>query len=233
MGGEAAGGGGATDGELVLLLACLCRGLGTTFVVRVPEILGRQIPLTLDQSVHAPPPSMHFSGSVHSTRSASSTLKSAVTDRSIETGEDEAAAVAAAAGGGPVLGRRRQLDAVRNRVSSASLSILEHYAETAGRRLADVLQASDCCARAGLDAPPGDDGGGDWFAVQEPTGVGEAVLDALELAEDRVKEVCSFLGSARTGTVSVTRSGDRDLRRGSSVALLSGGRNGRSGIGGG
>ncbi|CAN0061361.1 unnamed protein product, partial [Scytosiphon promiscuus] len=80
--GEAATVGGATDGELVLLLACLCRGLGTTFVVRVPEILGRQIPLTLDQSVHAPPPSMHFSGSVHSTRSASSTLKSAATDRS-------------------------------------------------------------------------------------------------------------------------------------------------------
>lgn len=103
----------------------------------------RQIPLTLDQSVHAPPPSMHFSGSVHSTRSASSTLKSAVTDRSMETGEDEAAAaVAFAGGGGPVLGRRRQLDAVRNRVSTASLSILEHYAETTGRRLADVLQAS-------------------------------------------------------------------------------------------
>lgn len=32
---------GATDGELTLLLACLCRGLGTTFVVRLPEILNR------------------------------------------------------------------------------------------------------------------------------------------------------------------------------------------------
>lgn len=41
--------------------------------------------------------------------------------------------------------------------------------------------------QAGLDAPPGDDGTGDWFSAQEPTGVGEAVLDALELAEDRVK----------------------------------------------
>ncbi|CAN0432812.1 unnamed protein product, partial [Ectocarpus fasciculatus] len=115
--------------------------------------------------------------------------------------------------GGPVLGRRRQLDAVRNRVSAAARFILEYYAETTGRRLADVLQV-------GLDAPPGD--GGDWFSVEEPTAVGEAVLDALELAEDNVKEVCAFLGEARSGTVSVTRSGDRDLRRGSSVALLSG-----------
>lgn len=41
----------------------------------------------------------------------------------------------------------------------------------------------------GLDGPPG--GGGDWFAVEEPTGVGEAVLDALELAEDNVK-VCKL-----------------------------------------
>ncbi len=52
-----------------------------------------------------------------------------------------------------------------------------------------------------------------------------------------LQEVCAFLGDARTGTVSVTRSGDRpyDLRRGalSSAALLSGGRNGKSGIGGG
>lgn len=49
-----------------------------------------------------------------------------------------------------------------------------------------------------------------------------------------LQEVCAFLGEARSGTVSVTRSGDRDLRRGSSVALLSGtGRNGRGGIGGG
>lgn len=49
------------------------------------------------------------------------------------------------------------------------------------------------------------------------------------------QEVCAFLGEARTGTVSVTRSGDRDLRRGalSSAALLSGGRNGKGGIGGG
>lgn len=46
---EDGGGGGAdeggrvggTEGEVALLLACLCRGLGTTFVVRVPEILGR------------------------------------------------------------------------------------------------------------------------------------------------------------------------------------------------
>lgn len=46
--------------------------------------------------------------------------------------------------------------------------------------------------------------------------------------------MCAFLGEARSGTVSVTRSGDRDLRRGkmSSAGLLSGGRNGRSGIGG-
>ncbi|CAB1098993.1 unnamed protein product [Ectocarpus sp. CCAP 1310/34] len=87
-------------------------------------------------------------------------------------------------------------------------------------------------SRVGLEAPPG--GAGDWFSVEEPTGVGEAVLDALELAEDNVKEVCAFLGETRSGTVSVTRSGDRDLRRGSSVALLSGtGRNGRGGIGGG
>lgn len=32
---------GASEGEVSLLLACLCRGLETTFVVRVPEILGR------------------------------------------------------------------------------------------------------------------------------------------------------------------------------------------------
>lgn len=32
---------GGSDGEVALLLACLCRGLGTTFVNRVPEILGR------------------------------------------------------------------------------------------------------------------------------------------------------------------------------------------------
>lgn len=40
-GGEGVGRVGASEGEVVLLLACLCRGLGTTFVVRVPEILGR------------------------------------------------------------------------------------------------------------------------------------------------------------------------------------------------
>lgn len=42
-GGGVEGGGrvGATEGEVVLLLACLCRGLGTTFVVGVPELLGR------------------------------------------------------------------------------------------------------------------------------------------------------------------------------------------------
>lgn len=38
--------------------------------------------------------------------------------------------------------------------------------------------------QVGLDAPPG---GGDWFSVDDPRGVGEAVLDALELAEDGVK----------------------------------------------
>lgn len=32
---------GGTEGEVVLFLACLCRGLETTFIVRVPEILGR------------------------------------------------------------------------------------------------------------------------------------------------------------------------------------------------
>lgn len=43
------------------------------------------------------------------------------------------------------------------------------------------------------------------------------------------------MGEARSGTVSVTRSGERDLRRGalSSSSLLSGGRNGMKGIGGG
>lgn len=40
-GAEEVGKAGASEGEVVLLLACLCRGLGTTFVVRVPEILGR------------------------------------------------------------------------------------------------------------------------------------------------------------------------------------------------
>ncbi|CAM9791582.1 unnamed protein product [Pylaiella littoralis] len=210
---------GATEGEVVLLLACLCRGLGTTFVVGVPELLGRQIPLTLDQSVHPTTPSMHFSGSVHSTRSAASTFKSGVTDtKSLDGNDDDGVG----AGGGPVLGRRRQLDAVRNRVTSASRLILEYYAETTGRRLADVLEV-------GLDGPPG---GGDWFSVSEPSSVGGAVLDALELAEDNVKEVCAFLDEARTGTVSVTRSGDRDLRRRGPISSLSEGRNGRGGVGG-
>lgn len=80
---------------------------------------------------------MHFTGSIHSTRSVTSTLKSAATEKSIE-GDDDAAA--AAGRGGLVLGRRRQLDAVRNRVSAAARFILEYYAETTGRRLADVLQ---------------------------------------------------------------------------------------------
>lgn len=101
----------------------------------------RQIPITLDQSVHLPPPpSMHFSGSVHSTRSASSTLKSGLTDKSLDGNDDDAAGIGVGAGGGPVLGRRRQLDAVRNRITSASHVILEYYAETTGRRLADILQ---------------------------------------------------------------------------------------------
>lgn len=111
--------------------------------------LRRQIPLTLDQSVHAPPPSMHFSGSVHSTRSASSTLKSvgataaaAATTDDGGADDDSASANAASGGGALSLGRRRQLDAVRNRVSAAALFILEHYAETTGRRFADVLEVS-------------------------------------------------------------------------------------------
>lgn len=40
-GGDGGGRVAATEGEVALLLACLCRDLGTTFVVRVPEILGR------------------------------------------------------------------------------------------------------------------------------------------------------------------------------------------------
>lgn len=58
---------------------------------------------------------------------------------------------------------------------------------------------ADGCGRGfqvGLDGPPG--GGGDWFAVEEPTGVGEAVLDALELAEDNVK-VCTTRKSEHAG----------------------------------
>lgn len=93
--------------------------------------------------MHAP--HHHFSSSIHSTRSAS-TLLSGLTERSMELDEDAAAVAAAAAaagvGGGSwgVLGRRRQLDAVRNRVSAASLRILDHYAEATGRGLADALQ---------------------------------------------------------------------------------------------
>lgn len=39
--------------------------------------------------------------------------------------------------------RRRQTDAVRNRVSAASLNILDHYAETTGRKMSDLLQVGD------------------------------------------------------------------------------------------
>ncbi|CAN0194719.1 unnamed protein product [Ectocarpus sp. 6 AP-2014] len=114
---------GASEGEVSLLLACLCRGLETTFVVRVPEILGRQIPLTLDQSVHALPPSMHFTGSIHSTRSVTSTLKSAATEKSIE-GDDDAAGgggggeVRCSGGGGSWM--RCETECPRRRVSSSS-----------------------------------------------------------------------------------------------------------------
>lgn len=45
VGGGAAGG--STEGEVVLLLACLCRGLGTNFVVCVPEILGRSVRMSV------------------------------------------------------------------------------------------------------------------------------------------------------------------------------------------
>lgn len=48
----------------------------------------------------------------------------------------------------------------------------------------DVVGGMPALHQVGLDAPPG---GGDWFLVEEPRGVGEAVLDALELAEDSVK----------------------------------------------
>lgn len=102
--------------------------------------------------MHAPAPQNHFSSSIHSTPS----VQSGVTDRSLYADDDSAAAAAAAAaaasatglatlggtGGLGMLERRRHLDAVRNRVSVASLSILEYYAETAGRRIADVLQVS-------------------------------------------------------------------------------------------
>lgn len=53
--------------------------------------------------------------------------------------------------------------------------------------------------QVGLDGPPG--GGGDWFTVEEPTGVGEAVLDALELAEDNVK-VCKLRKPNHSGVQS-------------------------------
>lgn len=95
--------------------------------------------------MHAPPP--HFSSSVHSTRSvASSALHSTYTDtRSLEgLGDDDSAA---AGGAAFVIERRRQADAVRNRLAAAALSILESYAETAGQRLADVLQV--CLAGEG------------------------------------------------------------------------------------
>lgn len=63
--------------------------------------------------------------------------------------------------------------------------------------------------------------------------VASHVASQIALCISRLsQEVCAFLGEARTGTVSVTRSGERDLRRGSS-SLLSGGRNGMKGIGGG
>lgn len=119
-----------------------------------PHSLNRQLPASLDQSMHAPAPQPHFSSSVHSTPS----VQSGVTDRSLYADDDSAAASAAAAaaaaasatglatlggtGGLGMLERRRHLDAVRNRVSVASLSILEYYAETAGRRIANVLQVS-------------------------------------------------------------------------------------------
>lgn len=101
--------------------------------------------------MHAPPPSMHFSGSVHSTRSASSTLKSVgattATAAADDGGDDDSASANTAGGGGLSLGRRRQLDTVRSRVSAAALFILEHYAESTGRKLADVLEVRSCFVR--------------------------------------------------------------------------------------
>lgn len=65
----------------------------------------------------------------------------AADDKSFDDGgdDDSANANAAGSGGALSLGRRRQLDAVRSRVSSAALFILEYYAETTGRKFADVL----------------------------------------------------------------------------------------------
>ena len=86
---------------------------------------------------------MHFSGSMHSTRSASSTLKSVGGTAGGTAGADDGSGGGdddSAGGGGLSLGRRRQLDAVRSRVSAAALFVLEHYAETTGRRLADILE---------------------------------------------------------------------------------------------
>lgn len=78
---------------------------------------------------------------MHSTRSAgSSTLHSAYTDRSFEGDDDSATASGGMGGAVVVLERRRQVDTVRNRVSAVSLSILDHYAEATGRKLADALQ---------------------------------------------------------------------------------------------
>ena len=92
-----------------------------------------------------PPQHPHFSSSTHS----ASTLQSGVTDRSLFADDVDAVAAAASAAagvatGGGMLERRRHLDAVRNRVSVAALSILEYYAENAGRGIADVLQVGVC-----------------------------------------------------------------------------------------
>lgn len=64
-------------------------------------------------------------------------------------------------------------------------------------RLSTCIGVSVCLTdfaddgQGGLDAPPG---GGDWFEVDEPRGVGESVLDALEIAEDSVKVcACGFM----------------------------------------
>lgn len=129
--------------------------------------LDRQLPASLDQSMHAPAPQPHFSSSIHSIPS----VQSGITDRSLYADDDSAAASAAAAaaaaasatglatlggsGGLGMLERRRHLDAVRNRVSVASLSILEYYAEIAGRRIADVLQVSSISGDVALRSDDG------------------------------------------------------------------------------